>query len=208
MAYDLTAATTNVRYILNESTAAFWSDAEIQAWIKEGVIDLSSKLLCVTDSDTITLVEDQYVYNSGDHAWIGDCIKPKFAWYVDATVGPIGMQKIEPFQFGHEQTADTGAIKYYYYDSTSRDMYILPVPDSTAAADTVGVIYSKETDDITALKDEYQILIFTYAAFKARLKERLYSDASFLWQQYMNCVNWELNKQQFGIESSEQFEIP
>ena len=43
MTYTLTAATTEVRSLLAETTAAFWTDAQIQSWINQGCQDVARR---------------------------------------------------------------------------------------------------------------------------------------------------------------------
>lgn len=207
MAYTLAQSITKVRELLNEPISGFFSDTEITGWIQEAVIDISTKLLCVTAIDTITLVTDQYKYYSSDESWIGDCLKPKSVWY-DSSTGPVSLQMITARQFGHNTMRDAEP-KYYHYDSTLRYFFILPIPDSTINGDTVSVIYSYETDDITALKDEHQPLAFLFATAKGRLKERLYGESNSLMQQYINFIIYERqDKFNLGVEPTSDFKVP
>lgn len=60
--YSAATALVQVRALLNETTASFWSDAEITAWIQQAVEDISSRVQCISDSDTFLLVTGQYEY--------------------------------------------------------------------------------------------------------------------------------------------------
>jgi len=66
MAYTLTTATTEVRQLINEETTGFWSDTEIQNWIKMGCIDTSTKTQCVKHRDYFALATDTQVYEPSD----------------------------------------------------------------------------------------------------------------------------------------------
>lgn len=207
MSYTLAQATTKVRELINEETTSFWTDSEIQGWIQEGVLDLSTKALCVTTIGTITLATNQYNYTSSDESWIADCLKPKNVWYV-GTNSIKGLQLIEPHMFGHWDTRENRP-KYYFYDSTSRVFYIGPTPDSDYNGESLSIIYSYETDDITVINDEHQPLIWLYAASRAKIKERLYQEAILLWQQYITGVNFERqDKYNLGIQPTNDFQVP
>jgi hypothetical protein len=204
MSYTQTQAITKVRELINEASPSFWSDTEIEGWVKEAVIDISTKLLCCVAIYNIDLVANQAKYANSDHSWIGDCIAPKYVWYSPAT-GPVGMQKITPNFFGHVDSFDA-APKYYYYDTNHRAFWIHPTPDSTIDGEAVTVLYSFETDDITNLQDEIQPLTWLYAAAKAKVKERLYQESALMWNQYMDALNFERkDKYDLGVQTTDGF---
>ena len=64
MSYTLATAVAQVRSTLNEDTATFWTDGELEGWIEEGTILFSTISLCVEADDTITLIENQINYSS------------------------------------------------------------------------------------------------------------------------------------------------
>jgi hypothetical protein len=66
MALTLSQATTEVRDMLNEENAVFWSDSQLQKWIAEGAELVSSKAKLVDADDSITLVANQLLYTSSD----------------------------------------------------------------------------------------------------------------------------------------------
>jgi hypothetical protein len=206
MSYTLAQSVTKTRELLNEDTASFFSDTEIQGWIQEGSIFVSSKLLSAITYDTITLVQDQYTYTASDHSWIGDCLKPKYALYIDST-GPQSLQHVDPDKFGHIDRVDSEP-SYYHYDSFRRAFYILPTPDSTVDSEVVGVVYSYETNDVTNLKDEHQPLVWLYATSRGKMKERLYQEAGALMNQFMLEINFEKNdKYNIGEEKYDDFMV-
>jgi len=61
---------TEVRNILNEPAALFWSDDEINEWIDQAAVDISSKAMCVEASGALTLASGTLEY-----AEPTDCIK-------------------------------------------------------------------------------------------------------------------------------------
>ena len=55
MAFTLAQAITEVRALLNEDTASYWSDTNITSWIQQGCLDFTEKSLLLVCKDTITL---------------------------------------------------------------------------------------------------------------------------------------------------------
>jgi hypothetical protein len=76
MAIDITEAILQVRNFLNEPISVFWSDSELEDWIKEGCLDFSCKSLLVEAILTLPLVAGQIVYTSGDVAAIASILEP------------------------------------------------------------------------------------------------------------------------------------
>ena len=53
MSLTLAQSITEVRDILNEASAVFWTDSQITKWIQEGTRIFSSKTLLVEDTQTV-----------------------------------------------------------------------------------------------------------------------------------------------------------
>jgi hypothetical protein len=172
MSLTLNQATTEVRYRLNETTAAFWTDAQIEAWIKEGTRVVSSKGLLYETEVALTLVADQLSYASTD------VVEIVHAYYTNAAGGAgnyKGLIKISPMKIGNLATSAAGIPKYYAL--WNRKTYIWPLPTAAvvAATGTVNLMCCKETDDITAINDEYQHLPIVYAAACAKQKDEKFN---------------------------------
>ncbi|GAH07975.1 unnamed protein product [marine sediment metagenome] len=60
--YDAAEALTQVRALIGEPTAGFWSDEEIDNWVIEGSVDIRTKTLCQEHKNTIALVAAQLEY--------------------------------------------------------------------------------------------------------------------------------------------------
>jgi len=200
VAYTLSQSVTQVRSLINEDSAAFWSDTEIENWIKEATIDVSCKLLCAETDTAITLVANQWAYTD-----LTDLLKIKGCYY-DAGSGAIkGMQRIDVEKLGHLQVS-SGAPKYFY--DINRDVNIWPIPSATEAGDTIVVYHAYETDDVTDLRDEHQPLTFLYAAAKAKTKDRMFQESSLLMSQYLNSVNFERqDKYDQGTTPTSEFSL-
>lgn len=189
MALLLAEAITQVRYVLNEANAVFWADSEITAWIQEGTRNVSSKTACVEADDNLTLVASQLTYTSSGHAWIADCIIPYAAIYNGASNKYKGLMWTHPKQIGNLLTYTPGDPKYFSFHN--RTFYIWPLPTSVEDGVTVNVLYAKETDDITALTDEYQHLPILWAQAKAYEKDRMNAHAQALKQQFYTELGFD-----------------
>ena len=190
MSYTVSEAVTQIRSLINESSGSFWTDTEIENWIKEATIDISTKLLSAESEDTVTLVTNQWIYTSSDESWIANLIRAKACYFTDASGHVYGMQRIEPHQIGHNQAKQTAGRPKYYFNM-NRKFYIWPKPSATESNYDITVLNSYETDDMTTLRDEHQPLIFMYAAAKCKQKDRMFQDASLLLGQYLNAVSFE-----------------
>ena len=209
MALSLANAITQVRYILNEATPEFWTDAEITAWIQEGTRIVASKTLMVEATDTINpLVQNQLTYTSSDESWIADIIEPYAAIYDDGSNNYKGLIKIHPRQLGNVATFTSGVPKYYCLHN--RKLYIWPLASAAvAAAGTVDLLYAKETDDVTALTDELQHLPIIWASARAKQKDQKFAEANTLSTQFYNDLNFErADKHVRESDSIQSFRVP
>lgn len=189
MALTLADATADVRQLLNEPSAVFWLDAEIEDWIKEGTRIIASKALCVEADDDLTLVTNQLLYTSSDESWIADCIEPYAAIYDNGSNKYKGLIFVHPKQIGNLLTFTAGAPKYYSFHN--RTFYVWPLPTSTVNGNTISILYSSESEDITVLKDEYQHLAILWAFAKAKEKDMKWAEAAQLKQQFYSELNFE-----------------
>lgn len=209
MSLTLSDAISRVRYVLNETTPAFWTDNEITAWIQEGTEIVASKTLMVEDDQVIDpLIENQLSYSSSDETWIGDMIEPYAAIYDDGSNNYKGLIKVHPRQLGNVATFTAGAPKYYTLHN--RMLFIWPLSSAAvAAAGSIRVLFSKETDDITALTDEFQHLPVNYAIGKAKQKDQKFAEANAMFAMFHNDANFErADKHVRETDSIESFKIP
>jgi hypothetical protein len=191
MAITLAEAITQVRYVLNEASAVFWTDAEITAWIQEGTRQVSSKTQCNEADDDLTLVTNQLSYTTADETWIATCIAPYAAIYEAGSNKYKGLMLIHPKQIGNLLTFTSGDPKYYSFHN--RTFYIWPLPTTAENGNDVLILYAAETDDITAISDEWQHLPVLWAQAKAYEKDRMNAQASALMQRFFSELNFDTN---------------
>ena len=210
MSLTLSDAVTEVRDLLNEASAVFWSDTQIENWIKEGTRIFSSKTLMVEDTqDLDPLIADQLSYSSSDETWIGDMIEPYAAIYYDGSSKWKGLIKVHPRQLGNLALGTSGPTKYYTMHD--RKLYVFPVPNATivAAGAKITMLFSKESEDITDLTDEYQHLPIVYACGKAKQKDQKFGEAWSLMSQFFQEIEFERSdKHAREVDSLDKFKIP
>lgn len=208
MSLSLANAITEVRYVLNESTAAFWSDAEITAWIKEGTRIFASKSLLVENTNIVDpmIVSTPY-YDSADESFLGSVMEIYSVIYFDGTSTYKGLIKIHPKQIGNVALSTAGPPKYYCL--FNRNLYIFPLASAAvAAAGTLEILGSIETDDITIIQDEYQHLPIMYAIAKAKQKDEKFGDAATLLSQFFQEISFERqDKHNREVDLLEDFRI-
>lgn len=163
--YTVDTAIDQVRMLIPETANRFFTDTEIENWIKEAVEDISVRTLCIQDTDTIALSTGTYEYTdlvTGGADAIADIVKVWGCLYENPDDEYIGLKRIELWQVSTLQHMQDGPPVYYYHFADT--IGILPLPSSSQNGDTVKVYHSKQSQTIGDLPNEYQSLTFLYAA--------------------------------------------
>ena len=189
-------------------TDGFWSDDELTAWLKEGCRVFSSKSLLVENIGTISpMILTTPYYDSGDETFLADALET-YAVIYNISTSYKGLVKIHPRQIGNvAKSATTGPPKYYcLFD---RKLYVFPLASATeVASGTLDILYAEETDDITAIADEYQHLPIMYAVAKAKQKDSKFGEAGVLLQQFYQEMSFERSdKHDREVDTIEDFKI-
>jgi len=179
MALSESTMITAIRYLLNESTAAFFSDAEIRVWIAQAAGDISSKTLCYeTTAGSLTLAADQIEYAAPT-----GLLKPKALTYKSK-----GLTRILPHQIGHLTHRESGAPEQYYFLANMIGLW--PKPDASIAAETVSVYGAVFTTDIADIPEWYEIPACWFGVVQGLLKDKRYAQAGQLYQMYLNSLSF------------------
>jgi len=190
MAFTLATSVVEVRAILNESVASFWSDTEIENWIKQGCLDWCEKSLLYIQEDTITLATSTYQYTTSTSSYIDNAIFTLHAEHNNRALQRVSFEQLR----GHNERALGSDVEpnYYYdqYHGLTYNFYVGPTPSATYNGQAVTVLFAMRTDDITLIPYEYQQHIFLYAVAKAKSKERQWQESALVWQQYINNINF------------------
>lgn len=101
------AIITDARAYLNESTASFWSDAELLQFLNDGMVDIVSRSHCLETTEDINLVADQLEYTI-----TSTYIVVKAVHYVDSDSEIKGLAQRSPNKVGKPEIVDEP--KYWY----------------------------------------------------------------------------------------------
>jgi len=189
--YTDTTARTQIRSILNETTASFWTDAELTNWIKEAVEDISARAGGFQVSDTIALATGTYEYattvGSVSVADIVDILGMVYVVTTDITGNTtqkfMGLIPISPADVGNLPLTDNGPPQYYY--RAGDKIGILPPPTATENAQVVRIYFTKTSQTISDLPNEFQSLTFWYTVAMAYKKEHRYVESDKIYQMYL-----------------------
>ena len=208
MAFTLAQSITEVRSLLNEAVASFWSDTELTSWIQQGCLDWSEKSLLYILEDTITVVDNQVQYTTSTSSYIDNAIRCLHAEYDNKALQRVSYEQIRKHNARSLGGDTTPAYYYDQYDGTTFTFYIGPTPDSTPAGNNITVQFASRTNDITAIPDEYQPTIFLYAVSRAKIKERQYREANLVWAQYLNNIMFaRRDSLEHGVQPVDSFRI-
>jgi len=206
MAFTLATSVTEVRALVNESTASFWSDTEIESWIKQGCLDWTEKTLLLTYEDRIALVTSTVTYTSSVSNYIDSAIRTLHAKFSGKALKRLTYEELHEH---HQMVLATNeSPEYYYdkYDGLTFTFYIADTPSVVQNGAYVNMLFACRTDDITKIPYEYQSNIFNFAASKAKMKERQWQEAQLLWQIYLNNISFaRKDKLEIPEQTSEHF---
>lgn len=117
-AFDLEA---RVRTYLNESTAGFFTQAEIYRWLSLAQKDIAQKTMCVRrilDAKTASSTRNVAT----------NCYKVLHVEYIPSSGREVMLTKIDPLRAGHYPTSGTQPQYWYEFGS---NIGIEPIPDAT-----------------------------------------------------------------------------
>jgi hypothetical protein len=191
MALTLTTARSQVRNLLNEQNAVFWTDPEIEDWIKEGCVDFSSKSLLVESSLTITLVAGQITYTSVDNSGIATVLESYSCLYNDGVGNWKGIIKIHPRMIGNESVNTAGEPRYYALHDNTIWLWPAPTASMVTAGAYLKLLYAGVTDDIATINYEFQHMPIMYAAAKCKYKDQKFAEGNALMTTYLGSASFE-----------------
>lgn len=208
MAYTLAQSITEVRAILNEDTASYWSDTQITSWIQQGVLDFCNTSLLYLQEDVITLATSTTKYTTSTNSYIDNGLRTIHALYDGKALQRVTYEQMH--KHNAPSISSTTTPKYYFdqYDGNTFTFYIGPTPGASENTEEVTVYMACRTNDITDLPWEYQPIIFDFAAHKAKFRERLYQESYLYYQKYINQITFmRQDGLQRGIQPVDAFRI-
>lgn len=180
---SLADATTAVRYVLNESSASFWSDAEIQSYIKLGVLNLTSFGGALEAIASITLATSTMEY-----AVPTDMKVVAAAVYVAGSGVYKGLVKITPAKIASVRVAAITGPPVYFYHFAGK-IGVWPIPTVSENTKTIACYGYKTTDDITLIPDEFQAAAIDFAIAQALWKDKRGGEAAQAWARYVSVLS-------------------
>ena len=184
MAYpDLADIRYRVRTILNETTAALWTDNILNRAINDGQRDLAIKGSCIINVDSLTTTASTRFVQ-----FMGYMVKA--VEYLPSTGTKRGLPRITPHMVGHLPTS--GSIPRYWYQ-WGKQIGIEPVPDasynlSVTIIDFPTTELSSDTDE-PEIPAAYNNLLTIYAAYRALMRPSKYGTSGILYREYLSALN-------------------
>ena len=209
--YSTTEARQQVRILLNEPTASYWTNDEIDKWIQEATVDISTKTLCVEKKDTIALVTNTMEYTALETLGAGaiaDIIKVHAVIYNNDSTTYKGLQKIHPRAVAHlPDIAASGVPSYYYHFGGTIGFFPIPSSDENGHSPIIYFSISEET--LTNLPYYYQLATIYYAVSMARKKQGMVAEANQFYAIYMNSLAFHrADLYERGVDSKDMFQMP
>lgn len=170
---------TDIRSHLDELTATFWEDAELNRWANEALRDVARRTEVLQKDRSYTIVADQIAYPFPE-----DMIRIYRVEYrqSDSYIKPLeykSFQELDDIWYTSREV--TGALPYFYSlwgypGGAENGIYIYPIPSDTIADGLRAFYYGLPR---TMIKDEdpaeipagWQDLVPLYAEYVARRKE-------------------------------------
>jgi hypothetical protein len=184
---NATTALQEVRVLLNEATANFWTDEEINNWVISGAMDVSRKTLCLLKQDTVALATDTLLYTAMDTAGAGGVAKivHVYACYYGESDGSTdfwGLRRIDPIALGHLPENATGPPRHFFHANANLGFHPLPSTDENTKK--VQVIYSGYAAGIGDLPAHLQDFVLQFAFAKAMKKLGRMAKANVILNEY------------------------
>lgn len=168
---------TQVRSLLNESTAAFWSDAELNRLINEAERDIAAKALCLEAITTVTA-------SSRTTAFTGHKI-------LRVEYSGQGLIKILPKMMGG---LPLNGITPQYWFQWGQTLVLEPKPTTnytitlyTAIAPSTGMGTVEGTSDTNqpSIPARFHELIILFVLSRAYMKDRKFSMSGNIYKTYI-----------------------
>ena len=183
MAYpDRSDILSRVRDLLDESSAGFFTDAQIVRWINDGERDVAIKGLCIESIKSVaTVANTRTVAAPYNKVMAVEC--------VPSSGDPRFLAKVTPRHFGHGFDSGTEPQAWSQWGN---EICIEPIP--TAAYNLNIYASILPTCEMSESTDEPQVpaafvpLIAQYAFIRGLYKDRLYGVASGEYKSYITSL--------------------
>ena len=179
MAYPpLSYIRTQIRSLLNETTAAFWTDAELNRLINEAERDIAAKALCLEAIATVTA-------SSRTTSFTGHKI-------LRAEYNSQGLIKILPKMMGGLQTSSVVPQfwfqwgQYLVLEPKPATNYTITLYTAIAPSTGMGTVEGTADTDQPSIPARFHELITLFVLSRAYLKDRMFNTAGNIYRTYIN----------------------
>lgn len=179
---------TEVRALLNEATASFWSDTQIDEWIAQACLDISVKTHCVETTGTVTLVQGTVEYalpTTFANPTVSDTEARVISMY-GAYLSNVGMLRVRPTVWAREQP--TTQTTPYMVTHWGQRVFVQPPP---SAAGTLNLLVAVNSDTVADIPMAFRDLILPRALYRAKLRDRKYAEAGQVYAEYANGLMYQ-----------------
>lgn len=184
MAVTQLTARTEVRALLDETTAAFYTDAQINSWVNQGCADVARRAEILWQEQNFLTIP-----NIASYPFPSDFLNCHRAVYtINPPIGSVGAQT-QPMEFREINSMDEnwGMLeslpaawpRWFTIRGNSVTAFILQMYPAPAAQGEVTVYYYRQavatvldTDNIDTLSG-WENIVYDYAVFKALQKARV-----------------------------------
>ena len=183
------------RYYLNETTASFWSDAELLVYLNHAILDISDTAKCLEGTEIVTLQTDvtQYAISSS-------YLSVERAVYSGATTTHDsnnfkGLERTDIQRIGHKEQVGEPVQFYVWNDN----FYVDPKPSSDVSGYTV-MLYLTERPTAIALTGAiptpaaYDEALAMFVASRAVIKDKQWDRASQLYALYRQIIDVHIQR--------------
>jgi hypothetical protein len=149
---------TGVRSLVNESTESFWTDTEIEDWIKEGLEDIAHETHCLRTWKTYTILADD-IFDERELRFPSDFISIDQGkiYYNDVVCYPTSQAKLS--NYDNKWRSRSGTPSEYYIRG---DMY--GFNRKISAGDTVKFYMIERAEEISGsvapFNGDYRLINF------------------------------------------------
>jgi hypothetical protein len=179
---DLSDILTRCRSVLNESTAAMWSDAELYTIINDAERDIAVKTGCIENVDEkVTVAGTRTVDYTGYDV--------KYVEFVPTGGTPVGLRRISINHLGRVKTA---GIHPQYYAVWGSKIIIEPKPTKVYAlnvcvADYPSTYMSTSTDE-PEIQKEFHEDILSYVPYMSLFKPGKFRASQDHYKKYITSL--------------------
>lgn len=176
--YTLENIVLRTRDLLNEATALFYTDAQIQRWANDAVRELAAIGQCIQHIDSMNTTNGQRSVSVSGHK----------VEYIEYVADGKGLLKIKPKQIG--KFPFNGTSPQYWFEMGNTTVNMDPIPDATYALNGYVVDYPavemSANTDIPEIPPEFRPLTILYCVAMGLEKSKRYGAAAQVWGMYKN----------------------